>query len=346
MPQDVSSYEAAGVSLGEARRSLDAIRESVLSTYTPAVIRGFGAFGGMFSGQFDGIAEPVLVSSIDGVGTKTAVAAATGVFAGLGKDIVNHCVNDILVQGARPLFFLDYFGTSRLGADLLAEIVGGAADACRDVGCALIGGETAELPGVYCEGEFDLVGAIVGVVDRSRVLPAPNVGPGDLVVGLLSDGLHTNGFSLARHALFQVGGKATSDPVPDLGRSLGEELLRPHRCYFRALEPLLEEPGLIKGMAHITGGGLMENLPRVLGDDLGAVIERRAWTIPPIFNLIQEAGSIPDDEMFRVFNMGIGMAIICPSESAAAVVQRLNDSGENAMVIGELARGATGVTIA
>ena len=345
MPEEGLSYRRAGVDLEESRRSLAAIKDSVRSTFTPSVIGDVGSFGGMFSAAFPGYEDPVLVSSIDGVGTKTAVAALAGMYGGLGRDIVSHCINDIHVQGAKPLFFLDYFASSKLNADILTEIVSGAAEACRENGCALLGGETAEMPGVYCEGEFDLVGAVTGVVDRHSILPTMNIGQGDLIVGIASDGLHTNGFSLARFALFETGKKSPDEPIPELGRTLAEELLRPHRCYFRAIEPLLQEGALIKGMAHITGGGLLENLPRTLGRDYVAVIERRSWTPPPIFSIIQETGNIPDEEMFRVFNMGVGMALICPSESAAAVVQRLNDSGESAYVIGEVSRGPNEVVI-
>lgn len=337
-------YRAAGVDLDEARRCLDAIKASVRSTFSASVVSDVGSFGGMFSGTFPGVEEPILVSSIDGVGTKTSVAAMAGSYRDLGRDIVNHCVNDILVQGARPLFFLDYFGTSKLEAAVLSDVVAGAAEACREVECALLGGETAELPGVYTPGEFDVVGAIVGVVDKQMVLPSPNIGHGDLIVGIASDGLHTNGFSLARKALFESGGLTTDSPMPDLGRTLGQELLRPHRCYFRPLWPLIAEGGLIRGLAHITGGGLLENLPRVLPRDIGAVIERKTWTTLPIFELIQEKGGISDEEMFRAFNMGIGMCCVCASENASAVVQRLNDAGETAHIIGETQRGGNEVS--
>lgn len=308
------------------------------STFTPDVASDIGSFGGVFAGSFPGMDEPMLVSSIDGVGTKSMVAAMTGQFAGLGRDIVCHCIDDILVQGAKPLFFLDYFGAGRLTSDVLTAVVAGAAGACRENGVALLGGETAEMPGVYLQGEIDVVGSIVGVVDRKNMLPQPNIGTGDLVVGIASDGLHTNGFALARRALFERAGRRHDETIPVLGRSLGEELLRPHRSYYRAVEPMLSED-LIRGMAHITGGGLIENLPRALPPDCSVMIERRAWTPLPIFQMIQEDGSIADEEMFRVFNMGIGICLICRSEVASAVVQRLNDSGETAYVIGEVVKG-------
>lgn len=344
MADEGLTYGSAGVSLEQSRAGMNAIRDSVRSTFTPEVLGDFGGFGGLFAARFGDLEEPVLVSSIDGVGTKTAVAAMSGIYSGLGKDIVGHCINDILVQGARPLFFMDYFASSSLSPEVLAMVVESAAEACRENGCALLGGETAEMPGVYCQGEFDIVGAIVGVADRSRLLPSPNIGAGDLIVGLASDGLHTNGFSLARAALFERGGMSADTPIPELGRTVAEELLRPHRCYYRALSPLLAE-GLIKGLAHITGGGFYENLPRVLGGDNGAVIEKRSWSPLPIFGLIQESGGISEEEMFRVFNMGIGMVAICASEIAGAVVQRSNDVGESAYVIGEINRGNSGIAV-
>jgi phosphoribosylformylglycinamidine cyclo-ligase len=331
-------YRSSGVDLDEARRSLDSIKESVRSTFTPDVASDIGSFGGIFNGSFAGLDEPMLVSSIDGVGTKSMVAAMVGSYSGLGRDIVCHCIDDILVQGAKPLFFLDYFGAGKLSSDVLSAVVSGAAEACRENGVALLGGETAEMPGVYHAGEIDVVGSIVGVVDRANLLPSPNIGAGDLIIGLASDGLHTNGYSLARQAIFERAGKKHDEDISVLGRTLGEELLRPHRSYFRPIEPMLGE-NLIRGMAHITGGGLIENLPRVLPPDCSAMIERRAWTPQHIFRMIQEDGGIADEEMFRVFNMGIGMALICRSEVASAVVQRLNDSGETAYVIGEIVRG-------
>lgn len=331
-------YRSSGVDLDEARRSLDSIKASVRSTFTPDVASDVGSFGGVISANFTGMQEPMLVSSIDGVGTKSMVAAMVGSYAGLGRDIVCHCIDDILVQGARPLFFLDYFGTGRLSSEVLSAVVAGAAESCRENRVALLGGETAEMPGVYHDGEIDVVGAIVGVVDKANLLPSPNIGTGDLIVGITSDGLHTNGFSLARRALFEVAGRRHDETLPLLGRTLGEELLRPHRCYFTALEPILAD-GLVRGLAHITGGGLIDNLPRILPPDCSAMIERRSWTPQHIFQMIQEDGNIADDEMFRVFNMGIGMAAICRSDAAAAVVQRLNDAGETAHVIGEVVRG-------
>jgi phosphoribosylformylglycinamidine cyclo-ligase len=339
------TYRAAGVDIDLAERSLGAVADRIRRTYGPAVIGGIGGFGGLFSAAFPDLANPVLVSSIDGVGTKTKVAAMAGDFSHIGADIVHHCVNDILCQGARPLFFLDYFGCSRLDPVSFHAVVAGAADACLANECALIGGETAEMPQVYHDGEIDVVGAIVGVVEAERRFPRGKMQPGDQIVGIASDGLHTNGFSLARRALFEVGGLSVRDDVPGLGTSIGEELLRPHRSYFRSVYPLLAEVEDLLAIAHVTGGGLYDNLPRAMAADVQAVLERRAWTPPPIFRIIQETGKVSDAEMFRTFNMGIGMVLFVRRESAAAVVQRLHQAGESAAVIGEVQRGPREVQI-
>lgn len=345
MSEQGLSYQTSGVDVGEAQRALRGFTDTVRSTFTPEVLSDVGAFGGLYAADFGAIGNPVLVASIDGVGTKTAVAQMLGQYRGLGLDIVNHCANDILAQGARPIFFLDYFASSKLIAEVVSQVVDGAAEACRDLGCPLLGGETAEMPGIYRDGQLDVVGAIVGIVERDKILPTSNIEGGDLLVGIASNGLHTNGFSLARAALFESGKKNPNDLIPDLGRTIGEELLRPHRCYVRAILPILEEGDLIKGLAHITGGGFAENVPRILGPEARAVIERRTWIPPVIFSIIQEAGQISDEEMYRVFNMGIGMIAVCASEHAAAVVQRLHDSGETAYVVGEVTKGARGVNV-
>jgi phosphoribosylformylglycinamidine cyclo-ligase len=345
MPDEPITYRAAGVDIDEAQRALRSVSARIQATHHDAVIGGIGGFGGLFKGTFPDVEKPILVSSIDGVGTKTKIAAMTGDHAGLGHDIVNHCVNDILCQGARPLFFLDYYGCSRLEGLVFEEIVSGMADACRDVGCALIGGETAEMPGVYTDGEIDIVGSVVGLADADRKLPRGKMQPGDSVIGIASDGLHTNGYSLARRVLFEVGGLSVRDEVPSLGRSIGEELLRPHRCYFNSVFPLIQEFERIYAVAHITGGGLYDNLPRVLPSDVRVLIEKRSWTPLPIFQLIQATGTIPDIEMYRTFNMGIGMVLIVDRMDAAGVVQRLNEAGESATVIGEVQAGSADVQI-
>ncbi len=345
MPEETLTYRAAGVDIDEAQRALRGVVDRIRATQTENVIGGIGGFGGLYRALFPGMQQPVLVASIDGVGTKTKVAAMAGRFGGLGHDIVNHCVNDILCQGARPLFFLDYYGTSRLSGLVFEEVVGGIAEACQEVGMALLGGETAEMPGVYVDDEIDIVGSIVGVVEMERRLPRMKSKPGDALVGIASDGLHSNGFSLARRALFEVGGLSVRDAVPTLATTIGEELLRPHRCYFKSVFPLVEESAGIFAIAHITGGGLHDNVIRVLPADTQAVIERRAWTPLPIFQLIQESGQIPDPEMFRTFNMGIGMVLVVDRDAAAAVVQRLNQAGEAAAVIGHTQNGSQDVQI-
>jgi phosphoribosylformylglycinamidine cyclo-ligase len=338
--QDALTYESAGVNIDEAQRALRSATAEIQSTYNENVVSGIGGFGGIFRGTFEGIERPLLVSSIDGVGTKTKIAAMMGSFAGLGEDIVNHCVNDILCVGARPLFFLDYFGTSVLSGLMLEEVIGGAVDACLQNGCALLGGETAEMPDVYHDEEVDIVGSIVGVVDADKKLPRSKMQPGDAVIGLASTGLHTNGYSLARKALFEMGGLSVRDEIPELGTTIGEELLRPHKSYFQSVYPLLQDTASIHAIAHVTGGGFYDNLPRVMPSDVQALIDRRSWTVPPIFKLIQEMGKIPDNEMYRTFNMGIGMVLFVEREAAAAIVQRLIQGGEAPAVIGNLQPGS------
>jgi phosphoribosylformylglycinamidine cyclo-ligase len=345
MPEESLTYADVGVDIDQAERALAEVSDAIRETYTEHVVSGIGPFGGIFRAEFPGIERPLLVSSIDGVGTKVAVAVLEGYYSGLGADIVNHCVNDILCQGARPLFFLDYFGSSRFDADAFAAIVQSAALACRAAGCALIGGETATLPDVYVGNQFDLVGAIVGVVDEDHKLPKGKLQPGDALIGIASSGLHTNGYSLARHALFETAGYSTTTVLPGLEESLGRELLRPHRSYLAAVYPLLREDAGICAAAHITGGGLPGNLARVLAVDAQAIIDRRSWTPPAIFRVIQDAGGIADSEMYRVFNMGIGMVLICRRETASAVTQRLNQAGEMAAVIGEVQAGPRDVQL-
>ncbi|MEQ1936448.1 MAG: phosphoribosylformylglycinamidine cyclo-ligase, partial [Fimbriimonadaceae bacterium] len=258
------AYREAGVDIDAAQNALAAVLPAIKATYTENVVAGVGGFGGLFRASFPGVESPILVSSIDGIGTKTKVAAMIGDYSGLGHDIVNHCINDILCQGAKPLFFLDYYGTSRLSGSVFKQVVGSIAEACTNAGIALLGGETAEMPGVYHDDEVDIVGAIIGVVDSEKRLPRPKANPGDAVIGIASNGLHTNGFSLARRVLFERGGFSVRDEVPGLGSTIGTELLRPHRCYLDSVFPLIDDFPGIYGIAHITGGGLVENLPRAL----------------------------------------------------------------------------------
>jgi phosphoribosylformylglycinamidine cyclo-ligase len=339
-----TTYADAGVDINAGNEAVSRMKEHIRSTFNSSVLADVGSFGAMFAFDKNAADEPVLVSSIDGVGTKLKIAFAMGQHDTIGRDLVWHCVNDILVQGARPLFFLDYFGTGKLEPSVAADVVKGLAEGCRNVGCALVGGETAEMPGMYADGEYDLAGCIVGLVDRARIIDGHKVAPGDALIGIASDGLHTNGYSLARHVLFEVGNFSIDRYVPELGRTVGQELLAPHRCYAPAVLPLLSQFD-IHAMAHITGGGFYDNIPRALPADCQAIVERRSWTPAPIFRLIQETGSVPDAEMFRTLNMGIGLVLIVPREQALFVVESLTRAGENAAVIGEIVRGSHEVKV-
>lgn len=345
MSEEQLTYRSAGVDIDEAQRALRSVVGQIQSTHNEDVIGGVGGFGALYRASFGDYERPILVSSIDGVGTKTKVAAMVGHFEGLGQDIVNHCINDILCQGAKPLFFLDYYGTSRLSGHVFEEVLRGMATACHESGVALIGGETAEMPDVYHDDEIDIVGTIVGIVDADKKLPRQKTQAGDVVIGLASSGLHTNGYSLARRALFEMGGMSTKDIVPGLNTTIGEELLRPHKCYYRSVYPLIEEGAGINAAAHITGGGFFDNIPRVLSSDLQVLIEKRAWTPLPIFSLIRELGNVPEPEMYRIFNMGIGMVLLVDKDHGAAVVQRLNQAGEAAAIIGYVQKGAHDVQV-
>lgn len=344
MPEEPVTYRQAGVDIDAAHAALLRMKELIRATQTPEVLADVGAFGGMFQLDISRYRQPVLVASVDGVGTKLKVAFMMGRHDTVGHDLVNHCVNDILVQGARPLFFLDYFATGKLQPEVLVEVVKGLSEACQEAGCALLGGETAEMPSMYAEGEYDLAGTIVGVVERDAIIDGSRVEPGDAVIGLASSGLHTNGYSLARYVLFELAGMRVDSYVPELGTSLGEELLRPHRCYLRPIMEAMQQFD-IHAMAHITGGGFYDNIPRVLPSDCRVIIDRRSWEVPFIFRFIQEKGNVPDPEMFRTFNMGIGMVVIVPREQSLALVEFLQVQGEGAMLIGEVQRGGHDVQI-
>ena len=342
-PENSSAYARAGVNIDAAVDAVGRMKAHVRTTMTPGVLTDVGSFGGMFAlSALGALKDPVLVSSIDGVGTKLKIAFATGRHDTIGRDLVSHCVNDILVQGARPLFFLDYFGTGKLEPGVAAEVVKGLAEGCRAAGCALIGGETAEMPGLYESGEYDLAGCIVGLVERAKIVDGASVTPGDALLGLASEGLHTNGYSLARQALLEDAGMSLDAPVAELGGvTLGEALLWPHRCYAPAILPLLDlSPTPVKAMAHITGGGFVDNIPRVLPPGVGVRVERGAWEVPPLFRLIQTAGGVSEAEMFRVFNMGIGFVLSVPADAAEDTLARLRASGETACRLGEVVAGA------
>jgi phosphoribosylformylglycinamidine cyclo-ligase len=339
----VSDYKAAGVDIDAGNETVRRIKSLARSTFTPGVLSDIGSFGGLFSLDRERYREPVLVSSADGVGTKLKVAFMTGRHDTVGADLVNHCVNDILVQGAEPLFFLDYLATGKLSPVVAEQVVAGVARACRENGCALIGGETAEMPGFYADGEYDIAGFIVGVVERSRVIDGRGVLPGDALIGLPSAGLHTNGYSLARQVLFEAAGWTPDTFVNELGTTVGEALLAPHRSYLSLVRPLIERDQ-VKGMAHITGGGITENLPRVLPEGCAAEIDLQSWSIPPLFTLLQQHGAISADEMFRAFNMGVGLVIVCASRDAQRVVNLLSRAGEpNAFRLGFVVAGERSV---
>ena len=336
-------YRQSGVDIDAGNETVRRIKSLARSTFTPGVLSEIGSFGGLFSLAQSGISDPVLVSSADGVGTKLKVAFMTDRHDTIGADLVNHCVNDILVQGAEPLFFLDYLATGKLSPAVAEQVVTGVARACRENGCALIGGETAEMPGFYADGEYDIAGFIVGVVERSRIINGRDVTPGDVLIGLPSSGLHTNGYSLARRVFFDVCGLRPDDVVDELGCSAGEALLATHRSYLPIVRPLLKA-GLVKGMAHITGGGITENLPRTLPDGCAAEIDRSTWSVPPLFTYISERGHIETSEMLRAFNMGVGLILVVSADAQATVLETLRVQGEpNATRIGRIVAGEPSV---
>ncbi len=314
-------YRDSGVDIDRASRALKGAGESLRSTWNERVLSGLGAFGGLFDiGRLTGCEHPVLVSSIDGVGTKLKIAFATGRHDTVGACLVNHCVNDILVQGAEPLFFLDYFGTGRLAPGVLEAIVSGMARACRENGCALIGGETAELPGFYADGEYDLAGCIVGLVDREHVVDGRSIVPGDLLIGLSSTGLHTNGYSLARKVLLEDKGLSLAETPPELETSLADALLAEHRSYLPQVRALRGEVA-IKGMVHLTGGAFLDNIPRILPAGCHAVIDTTTWSVPPLFRLIMKRGGIERTEMHRVFNMGVGFVLVIAPDDLPCLLE-------------------------
>ena len=330
-------YKQSGVNIDAGNEVVRRIKALARSTYTPNVLSGIGAFGGLF--QMDpSVTEPVLVASADGVGTKLKLAFMTGVHDTIGADLVNHCVNDILVQGASPLFFLDYLATGCLSPDVAEQIVKGVARACAENGCALLGGETAEMPGFYSDGEYDVAGFIVGVVERARVIDGSRIMAGDVLIALPSTGLHTNGYSLARAIVFDALKLDVSSHVADLGTTVGDALMRTHRSYLPAIRPLLPS-GAIKGMAHITGGGLTENTPRMLPEGTSAEIDRTTWTVPALFSWLQRGGNIAEAEMLRAFNMGVGLVIAVAETDAASILSALPDAWR----VGRVVAGARDV---
>ena len=329
------TYESAGVSIDAQDRALVEIKRLAKATFTPGVLSEIGGFGGLFALEPENPSGTVLVASADGVGTKLKVAQMAGVHDTVGEDLVNHCVNDILVQGARPLFFLDYLAAGRLELGVTAQVVGGLARACQANGCALLGGETAEMPGFYKPGEYDLAGFIVGACRRDRLLRREDVRVGDTLVALPSTGLHTNGYSLARKLLFEVAGYGPRTLLPEVGATVGDALLGVHRSYLKPIRSLMAA-GLLRGAAHITGGGITDNAPRMLPKELGVAIDTGAWRIPPIFEVLRRIGDIPEDDYRRTFNLGVGMILAVPARGAAKAEAALEKLGESPFRIGEV----------
>jgi phosphoribosylformylglycinamidine cyclo-ligase len=338
------TYSDAGVDIDAATRATDKIKELARRTFNQRTLSEIGSFGGMFDGAFPSLQHPVLVASADGVGTKLKIAFITGVHHTVGRDLVNHCVNDILVQGARPLFFLDYIATGKLQPEVVANVVEGVANGCRENGCVLLGGETAEMPDFYGDGEYDIAGFIVGVADREKIIDGKGIVPGDVLLALPSVGLHTNGYSLARKLFFEVAGHQADTRLDELGATVGEALLREHVSYLKPLEGLLDS-GMIKGLAHITGGGLTDNIPRILPQGSAVEIDKGSWPILPIFEVMQEIGNVSEAEMYRTFNMGAGMVVVIAAQDLAAVKSHLQKQDAAVYQIGRVVKGNREVAI-
>jgi len=339
MKKEKLNYAAAGVDIAAADKALEQVKTLAKSTFNDSVLSEIGSFGGFFKPDFSGLNSPVLISSTDSVGTKLKLAFLSDRHDTIGEDLVNHCVNDILVHGARPLFFLDYIGVGKLKPNVIVEIVAGLARACKNVGMALIGGEMAELHDFYSPGEYDVAGCIVGVVDQDKVINGSSIKPGDVIIGLGSTGLHTNGYTLARKIAFDVGGYKFSDQISNLDKPLGEALMSPHRCYLTTIQSVIAKYE-IAGMAHITGGGIKGNLIRILPDSTQAVIDRKSWPVPPIFKFLQKTGSVAPDDMFEAFNMGIGYIVVADPEKAENLINDLKAAGEATYIVGEIKSGA------
>jgi phosphoribosylformylglycinamidine cyclo-ligase len=338
------SYSDAGVDIDAATRATDKIKELARRTFNQRTLSEIGSFGGMFDGAFPSLKHPVLVASADGVGTKLKIAFVTGVHHTVGRDLVNHCVNDILVQGARPLFFLDYIATGKLQPEVVASVVEGVANGCRENGCVLLGGETAEMPDFYAAGEYDIAGFIVGVADREKIIDGKGIVPGDVLLALPSVGLHTNGYSLARKLFFEVAGHEAGTRLDELGTTIGEALLREHVSYLKPLDGLLDS-GMIKGLAHITGGGLTDNIPRILPEGSAVEIDKGSWPVLQIFQVMQEIGNVSEAEMYRTFNMGVGMVIVAAAQDVEAIKSHLQQQDAAVYQIGRVIKGNREVSI-
>ena len=336
-PSKPVTYADAGVDISSGDRTKDRIKYLAQRTFNRSVLGGIGGFGALFQLDLKKWAEPILVSSADGVGTKLKLAFDLGIHNTVGQDLVNHCVNDIAVQGATPLFFLDYLATGKLDPSVIEQVVTGLAEGCKANGCALIGGETAQMPGFYSDGEYDLAGFIVGVVDKSKVITGAAIAPGDVLIGLPSTGLHTNGYSLARKLFFEVAGYKATSYVGPIGDKAGAALMKVHRSYLSIMQKL-SNAGLAAGMAHITGGGITENLPRILPKGTAAHVELGSWPVPPLFEHLQALGQVPQDEMLRTFNMGVGLIVVVPAEKFSKAKALLNRAEEKFHVIGRIVK--------
>jgi phosphoribosylformylglycinamidine cyclo-ligase len=339
------TYADSGVDVAAGEAAVDRIKSLAASTFNKQVLTGLGSFGGMFAPDFSSVNTPVMISSSDSVGTKVKLAFMTGIHNTVGEDLVNHCVNDILVHGAKPLFFLDYIGIDKLDPEVVAGLVEGLSRGCRNVGCALVGGETAELPGFYQPGEYDLVGFIVGMVDKNKIINGSTIEPGDVCIGLASNGLHTNGYTLARKVAFDVAGLQPDDRVDELDSTIAEALMAVHKCYATPIFKMIDEGYDIHGMAHITGGGIPGNLKRILPEHCHAVINKSSWPSLPLFDWLAKAGNIDPIDIWSAFNMGIGYIVVVPPDAAESMTAALNACGEDAYIIGEIKAGGSGVEL-
>jgi phosphoribosylformylglycinamidine cyclo-ligase len=344
MDKNKLDYAASGVDIDAAEQAVEKIKKLARVTFNESVLSEIGSFGGFFRPDFTGLNEPVFISSADGVGTKLKIAFMLDKHDTVGEDLVNHCVNDILVHGARPLFFLDYIGTGKVHPTVIENIVSGFSEGCRKTGMALLGGEIAEMPDFYSTGEYDLAGFIVGMVDRQKTITGADIKVGDVIMGLASNGLHTNGYSLARKICFEVAGLKATDTIDTLGMRIGEALLLTHKCYLKPVMKVIEKFN-IKAMAHITGGGITGNLTRVLPDNKQALITKGKWDIPPIFDYLQKSGPVEQKEMYRAFNMGIGFIIVAEPDNSDGIINELKSCGETAYIIGEIVKGEKKVVL-
>jgi len=338
------TYAASGVDVRAGEQAVERIKQLAASTFNSQVLTGLGSFGGFFKPEMAGLKEPVLISSTDSVGTKLKLAFMTNIHNTIGEDLVNHCINDILVHGARALFFLDYIGVGKLDSNVVAEMVEGLSRGCKNAGVALIGGEMAELPGFYQPGEYDLVGFVVGMVDQARIVNGSTISKGDVCIGLASSGLHTNGYTLARKVAFEIGKHKPDDKVEALGMTIAEALMKVHRCYAPVIHPLLDKFD-IHGMAHITGGGIPGNLKRILPDGTGAVIEKSTWPVLPIFEYLRSVGNIDPEDIYSAFNMGIGYILVVAESDVDGIISDFANNGEEAYIIGHIEKGDKAVRL-